>query len=199
MLAAVALVVAAGCRSRPPETRIVVVTATPAPATIVLLPEPTETPTVQTAEFSFPITEPTERPEPVAPVVEREPEPPTPAPKSVDDQLARCLSFRTERFGGETNMYVAVIAAVRATNICGESFPAQGVWIEVRVFHAAGGKIGLAGRQIARFYGNGPDGRLVTEIPAHGTADVLVLVEGVDQAGLYRYEASLSSPPSPSS
>jgi hypothetical protein len=194
-LAAAVLLVVGACRARPPETRIVVVTATPpVQGAPVVLIAPTATPAVETAEFTFPVAQPTEVPT-AANVAETESEPPPPeAPvrESFGDQLARCLSFRTERFGGETKMYNALLAVVRVANNCNESFPTQSVWIDVRVTHAGGGKVGLAGHQITRLYGNGPDGRLVTDIPAHGTTEVLVLIGGLDQSGLYRYETALS-------
>jgi hypothetical protein len=52
------------CRGRPAETRIVVVTAAPVAtlAAPVVLAEPTRAPMMESAEFSFPVTEPTPSP-----------------------------------------------------------------------------------------------------------------------------------------
>lgn len=89
-------------------------------------------------------------------------------------------------------MYVAVLAEVIATNVCDTSFRAEDVWIDVRVFHAEGGKTGLAGHSVTRFQGQTSDGKQLTEIPARGSAAVLVLINGIDQFKLYRYETVLS-------
>jgi hypothetical protein len=189
------LLLAAARRARPPETRIVVVTAPPAPPVPVVVVEPTVTPVVQTAEFSFPIAEPTGPPPAPATALDAGPPPPypPPVPETLREQLGRCVVFRTERFNPGYLVPLSVFTQVRATNICNTSFSGRDVWIEVRVYHIEGGRSGVAGSKITRFQGLDKDGRYTVDIPARGIADLVVQIDGLDQSPMYRFETTLSS------
>lgn len=199
-LVAAGFLLVSGCRARPTETRIVVVTATPAPvAAPAAIALPTPEPAIQSAEFSFPVVEPTvvEALPPLAELPEiresafeprREP-----TPASLHEQMGRCLTFTTERFRPGYHMPLSVFASVRATNICSTAYSGRDVWIEVRVLHMEGGRSGLAGSKITRFQGMDRDGRYTVAIPGSGTADLMVQVDGLDQSVMYRLETILSS------
>jgi hypothetical protein len=186
--AAVALLVVASCRSRPPETRIVVVTATPAPAAFVVPAEPTVTPIIETAEFSFPIVEPTESlppPATPAPIEESVFEPRRePTPASLHERMERCLFFVAEKDlrAVSSDMYRSIYARVKARNDCDTSLPGEQSWVEVRVIAAVGGQ--GVGQEYARFQG---------PIPARGTAETFVRItaEGIEPTQFYRFEVSL--------
>jgi hypothetical protein len=187
-LAAVLLVVvvSAGCRDRPPETRVVVVTVSPAPSAVV---EPTVTPTIESAEFSFPIVAPTEelkpRPTPVA-LAESAFEPRRePTPARLHEQMARCLVFEAEKDqrAVTSDMYRSIYARVKARNDCDTSLPGEQAWVEVRATIPVGGR-GLIAQEYARFQG---------PIPARATAETSVRItgDGIEPTQFYRFEVSL--------
>jgi hypothetical protein len=191
-LAAVGLVVAAACRSRPPETRIVVVTATPAPiavAPVAPVEEPTPTQPMQSAEFAFPVAQPTEMPSALptpADVRESAFEPRRePTPGSLHEQLARCLFFSAEKDQRPvtTDYPRSVYVRVTARNNCDQSLPGWDAWVEVSAVLPVGGR-GLVGREFAHFEG---------PIAGRSTAETFIRItnERIEPTEFYRYDVAL--------
>lgn len=181
---AAALLLVGACRARPPETRIVVVTATPAPvaAAAVVLVEPTLTPAMESAEFLFPVTEPTKAPPPMASAAFPEPmeRPREPTPASLHEQMKRCLilSATNDSLGGA--LEGAAKVQIKAKNICNVEFAWSDIWVEVRAMPRVGD--GTVGREV---------GRLYSGVPALGEAEGRLVVVGPSDGPFFRYEASL--------
>lgn len=188
---AAALLLVGACRARPVETRTVVVTATPAPTVEapVVFVEPTLTPAIQSAEFSFTLAGPTELPTitPTAAVIAESALEPhrAPTPGDLHEQLVQCLVFEAEKDPRPVTTldYHAVVARVKARNDCDESLPGEEAWIEVRAIVPIGGR-GVVGREYARFPG---------PIPARASAETVVRIENekIEPYEFYRFEVAL--------
>jgi hypothetical protein len=174
------------CRARPQETRIVVVTATPVPPTPVVLIEPTVTPVIETAEFSFPLTEPTEaRPAPTAPAAVAElprtfigKRDPLPTPSSLREQMEQCVTLTASDDYGAP-LEGAARVRVKAKNACNVAFAWDDIWVEVNARPLSG--TGVLGRTV---------GRLFSEIRPYGEAEGVMLVPGVSSGPFKRLEVT---------
>jgi hypothetical protein len=174
---------AVACRARPVETRIVVVTATPTSvvASPAVLVEPPRTPEMDSAEFSFPVNEPTQTPVPatprVAPALELRQEPTL---ETLHDQMERCLHFDAERGSPPgTSVYGVVMLRVVVRNSCDVGFSGGQAWFEARASSPTGGTAGRA------------TGRFQTAILARGSAETFIQLDGVAPDAPYYYKASL--------
>ena len=161
-------------------------TATPAPPAPVVLIEPTVTPVIETAEFSFPLIEPTEaRPAPTAPAAVAElpqthigKRDPPPTPSSLREQMEQCVTLTVSDDYGAA-LEGAARVRVKAKNACNVAFAWDDIWVEVTARPLSG--TGVLGRTV---------GRLFSEIHPHGEAEGVMLVSGVSSGPFKRLEVT---------
>jgi hypothetical protein len=183
---ALSLLFLAGCRTRPPEIRIVVVTATPAPVAVMPaaeIPDLSPTPIEQTADFSFPVekqTAPTIQPTRLEVAESGFEQRREPTPDSLHEQMKRCLVLSAENDSLGGALEGAAKVQIRARNVCNVEFAWSDIWVEVRAMPRVGS--GTVGREIARLYSG---------VPALGEAEGRLVVVGPSDGPFYRYEASL--------
>jgi hypothetical protein len=114
-----------------------------------------------------------------------EPPLPTPAPETLHETMARCLSFRVEDDEIRDSNPFTTRVRVMVTNRCDFSFPGSEVWFEVRAVPLHSG--GTSAREFGRFY---------APIEARaGDETALVLACPRCYAVTHRLEAGLSWPP----
>jgi len=178
----VALLVVGGCRARPSETRVVIVTATPAPVAAIVEPPATPVP-VQQADFTFPVAAPPELPvvEPT-PLAEAATEPRRePTPDSLHQQMQRCLVFTAEPDNRSRPSHpFTVFLKINVANVCDVDFVGPEVWFDARALPVGGG--GTTGRETGRFQ---------TPIRARDRAETFIAIDGIRSDAFYYYEASL--------
>jgi hypothetical protein len=170
------------CRERPVQTRIVVVTATPAPPVVVVV-APTPEPTMheQSATFEVMMAPPAEEPRatqearPAQRIAERDPPPP---PASLREQMEQCVTLTVSDDYGAA-LEGAARVRVKAKNACNVAFSWDDIWVEVTARPLSGA--GVLGRTV---------GRLFSEIRPHGEAEGVMLVSGVSSGPFKRLEVT---------
>jgi hypothetical protein len=139
---------------------------------------------MQSAEFAFPVAQPTEMPSALptpADVRESAFEPrKAPTPDSLHEQMKQCLvlSAQNDPVGGA--LEGAARVRVKAKNVCSVEFAWSDIWVEVRAMPRVGS--GTVAREI---------GRLYSGVPPLGEAEGYLVVVGPSDGQFFRYEASL--------